>query len=59
VSEVGGDFYDVFAIGDDRWAIVIGDVCGTGPDAAAPTGIVRHTVRAAARHGQGHESVLE
>ena len=50
-TEVGGDFYDVFDIDDHRWAVVIGDVCGTGPDAAALTGIARHTIRAAARHG--------
>jgi PAS domain S-box-containing protein len=36
-TEVGGDFYDVFSIGDRRWGIVIGDVCGTGPNAAAVT----------------------
>ncbi len=59
VTEVGGDFYDVFAIGDQSWAVVIGDVCGTGPNAAALTGIARHTVRAAARHGQDHVAVLE
>ncbi len=35
----------------DRWAVLIGDVCGTGPDAAAVTAIARHTVRAAATHG--------
>ena len=58
-AQVGGDFYDVFALTDNRWAIVIGDVCGTGPNAAAVTGIVRHTVRAAARHGQGHAAVLD
>ena len=58
-TEVGGDFYDVFALNDNRWAVVIGDVCGTGANAAALTGIVRHTVRAAARHGQGHAAVLE
>ena len=57
--EAGGDFYDVFAIGPQRWAILIGDVCGTGPDAAALTGIARHTVRAAARHGHNHRVVLE
>jgi serine phosphatase RsbU (regulator of sigma subunit) len=51
MSAVGGDFYDVFAIGDECWALVIGDVCGSGPDAAALTSIARHTVRAAARHG--------
>ena len=56
---VGGDFYDLFALTDNRWAIVIGDVCGTGANAAAVTGIVRHTVRAAARHSQGHAAVLD
>jgi serine phosphatase RsbU (regulator of sigma subunit) len=57
--EAGGDFYDVFEISPTAWAIVIGDVCGRGPDAAALTGIARHTARAAARHGQGHREVLE
>jgi len=63
-SEVGGDFYDVFRIpdsadGHERWAIVIGDVCGTGPEAAAVTALARHTIRAAARHGAGPVEVLE
>ena len=57
--EVGGDFYDVFPLDDGRWAVVIGDVCGTGPNGAAVTGIARHTIRAAARHGQDHSGVLE
>ena len=56
--EVGGDFYDLYAVDDDRWAVVIGDVCGTGPTAAAVTGVARHTIRAAATHGQDHQSVL-
>ena len=38
-STVGGDFYDLFAITDDTWAVVIGDVCGTGPRAASLTGL--------------------
>ena len=58
VSEVGGDFYDVFSLDDDHWAIVIGDTCGTGPNAATLTGIVRHTLRAAARHDHDHATVL-
>jgi serine phosphatase RsbU (regulator of sigma subunit) len=58
-TEVGGDFYDLFALGEDSWAVVIGDVCGTGPDAAAVTAITRHTIRAAAKHGIGHAGVLE
>ncbi|GLU47511.1 hypothetical protein Nans01_18620 [Nocardiopsis ansamitocini] len=45
---VGGDFYDVFAT-DGRWCFAIGDVCGTGPEAAAVTGLARHTLRALAR----------
>ena len=59
VSEVGGDFYDAFRMDERRWAVLIGDVCGTGPDAAAVTAIARHTVRAAATHGQPPSEVLE
>ena len=45
--EVGGDFFDVFAIGEqDEWAIVIGDVCGKGAEAAAVTALARYTLRA-------------
>ena len=56
-AEVGGDFYDVFAV-DDHWAIVMGDVCGTGPVAASVTGLARHTIRAAAWHGDEPADVL-
>lgn len=42
---VGGDFYDVFAVGDEHWAIVIGDVCGKGAHAAAVTAMARWTLR--------------
>jgi PAS domain S-box-containing protein len=55
---VGGDFYDVFEVDDDHWAVVIGDVCGTGPAAAALTGLARHTIRASAWHGANHQVVL-
>jgi PAS domain S-box-containing protein len=45
--EVGGDFFDVFAIGaEDEWAAVIGDVCGKGAEAAAVTALARYTLRA-------------
>jgi serine phosphatase RsbU (regulator of sigma subunit) len=59
VSEVGGDFYDVFSIGRDQWALLIGDACGTGTNAAALTAIARHTVRAAARHDVDHTEVID
>lgn len=58
-NEVGGDFYDIFAIdANQQWAIVIGDVCGTGPAAAALTGLARHTIRASAWHGDTPAEIL-
>jgi serine phosphatase RsbU (regulator of sigma subunit) len=57
-SLIGGDFYDAFRVDADRWAVVIGDVCGKGVDAAAITGLVRHTVRAAARNATSPAEVL-
>src|SRR5581483_9742669 len=56
--DVGGDFYDVFPVGDDAWLAVIGDVCGRGPEAAAMTGLARHTVRAVADEHLGPAEVL-
>lgn len=44
--EVGGDFYDLWAVDNGRWAIAVGDVAGTGPEAAALTALARHTLRA-------------
>ncbi|MEV5791534.1 SpoIIE family protein phosphatase [Streptomyces sp. NPDC052192] len=43
--EVGGDFYDAVVTGDGRLALIIGDVCGRGAEAAALTGLARHTLR--------------
>ena len=43
---VGGDFYDVWPVGDS-WMMIIGDVTGKGVDAAAMTALVRHTLRTA------------
>lgn len=44
-NEVGGDFYDVFTTPLGCW-LVVGDVCGKGPEAAAVTALVRHSIRA-------------
>lgn len=55
---VGGDFYDVFGTDDGSWFVVIGDVCGHGIDAAAVTGIVRHTLRGAAQNARSPSEML-
>lgn len=58
-SEVGGDFYDLFALEHaGHFALVLGDVCGTGPAAAALTGLARHTIRDSAWHGDAPADVL-
>jgi serine phosphatase RsbU (regulator of sigma subunit) len=49
--DVGGDFYDLYAIGPDRWRFTIGDVCGSGPAAAAITGLARNALRILGREG--------
>ncbi|HZU80870.1 MAG TPA: SpoIIE family protein phosphatase, partial [Acidimicrobiales bacterium] len=57
-NDVGGDFYDVFAVDETSYAVVIGDVCGSGPEAAAVTSLARHNIRANAWRGDDHASVL-
>jgi serine phosphatase RsbU (regulator of sigma subunit)/anti-sigma regulatory factor (Ser/Thr protein kinase) len=57
-NEVGGDFYDVYPAGPNRWRFAIGDVCGTGPEAAAVTGLARHALRILAREGHDVADVV-
>lgn len=47
-SEVGGDFYDIFQIAEGDWALVLGDVCGKGVEAAVVTALARYTMRGVA-----------
>jgi PAS domain S-box-containing protein len=58
-NEVGGDFYDCFPTGAGDWALVIGDVCGKGAEAAALTALARYTLRAGALHTRRPRAVLE
>jgi PAS domain S-box-containing protein len=57
-SEVGGDFYDLFPAADG-WMVVIGDVTGKGPVAAAITSLARYTMRTAALYERTPEQVLQ
>jgi len=56
-SEVGGDFYDLFPSGD-AWMVVVGDVTGKGPAAAAITSLARYTMRTAAMYERSPAQVL-
>lgn len=56
-SSVGGDFYDLFEIGDGAM-VLLGDVAGKGVDAAALTALVRHTAKTAARFDARPSAVL-
>jgi len=58
-SDVGGDFYDVFESARNDWSIVIGDVCGKGPEAATLAALVRYTARAAAIQTRRPRLVLD
>ncbi|HEY6314418.1 MAG TPA: SpoIIE family protein phosphatase [Streptosporangiaceae bacterium] len=55
--EVSGDFYDVFPVAGG-WAIVVGDVCGKGQEAAAMTAAARHAIRALAHWNPDPADVL-
>jgi serine phosphatase RsbU (regulator of sigma subunit)/PAS domain-containing protein len=46
MTEVGGDFYEAFSVGDG-WAVILGDVTGHGALAASLTSLARHTIRTA------------
>ncbi|WP_079145593.1 SpoIIE family protein phosphatase [Streptomyces lydicus] len=55
----GGDFWDLFEAGEGRWCFALGDVCGSGPEAAAVTGLARPVLRLLARDGFGVADVLD
>ncbi len=56
-SEVGGDFYDVWAVEDD-WLVLIGDVTGKGVAAASLTSLARHSARTASEFDPRPSQVL-
>lgn len=46
IGDVGGDWYDVFVLPDGRLGIVVGDVTGSGLQAAVIMGRMRSSLRA-------------
>lgn len=58
-TDVGGDFYDVLSLGEDRYWLSVGDVCGKGAQAAAVTGLVRDVLRVMMRDDRPLPRALE
>jgi serine phosphatase RsbU (regulator of sigma subunit)/PAS domain-containing protein len=57
-SRVGGDWYDVFVLDDDRVGLVVGDVAGHGLPSAALMAQLRNGLRAYAVSGLGPAATL-
>lgn len=45
-GKVGGDFYDFIELGGSRIAVIVGDVCGKGLEAATYTAMIKYMLRA-------------
>ncbi|MER6622085.1 SpoIIE family protein phosphatase [Streptomyces sp. NPDC000931] len=58
-SEVGGDWFDVIPLEDDRTALVVGDVMGSGIPAAATMGRLRTATHTLASLGLDPAVLLE
>jgi sigma-B regulation protein RsbU (phosphoserine phosphatase) len=56
--QIGGDFYDLWQVGQDTWMFTVGDACGTGPEASGLGAQVRFAVRALARSTGDLEELL-
>jgi PAS domain S-box-containing protein len=56
--EVGGDWYDAFALPDGSVIVVVGDVAGHGVQAASLMGRVRNALRAYAAESSEPASIL-
>lgn len=50
-ARVGGDLYDIFALDKEHVAIVIGDVCGHGLDAASSMAMASYMIKGFLSHG--------
>lgn len=57
-NEIGGDFYDVIPIEDNRLDLVIGDVSGKGASAAFYMAELKGMIRSLAQHHSSPKSIL-
>ena len=57
--DIGGDWYSMIGLDDDRFGFVVGDVSGRGIDAAAVMARLRFTIRAYLAEGHPPGEVLD
>jgi serine phosphatase RsbU (regulator of sigma subunit) len=58
-ADIGGDFFDVFALNGDRVALMVGDVSGKGLEAASRTAEVKYALRAFLRESPSPARALD
>jgi PAS domain S-box-containing protein len=58
IARIGGDFYDIFELDEERVGFVVGDVSGKGIGAATITSMVKSTIRAFAYRDPDPQYVL-
>jgi serine phosphatase RsbU (regulator of sigma subunit) len=58
-ADVGGDFFDAFALNDERLAFAVGDVSGKGLAAATRTAEVKYVLRAFLREHASPAQALD
>lgn len=57
-AEIGGDFYEAFAVDDDRTLLAVGDVVGHSLQAATVMAELRHSLRALAGIGMSAADIM-
>jgi len=57
--EIGGDWYSIIPVDDERFAFVVGDVSGRGLGAATVMAALRFTIRTYAFEGNSPSVILE
>ncbi len=57
--DIGGDWYSMIALGEDRFGFVVGDVSGRGIDSVAVMAHARFTLRAYLWNGDSPSDALE